>query len=255
MIKKLVLFYCVCIFCASSTLLYAGTLTYERANQLYHNQEYAEALELYNQMIAEGLVNASVYYNAGNTYYKLNKMGWAVWCYENAQILQPNNVIVQENLQLAIRKINTPLQKQTTKSFESIIQNILQFHPQNNWAIGSLSFFLLAISLLIIKKLKAIPPIFIALRKLSWILFGIYFIGTIGHYVFHKIFKYGIIVENTILYNSPKEKGLHKASQTKGIKVQILSFVKGGILNENKYKIKMENGNIAWVDENTLKAL
>jgi tetratricopeptide (TPR) repeat protein len=217
-----------------------GTLTYERANQLYHNQAYIEALELYNQMIAEGLVNASVYYNAGNTYYKLNKMGWAVWCYEKAQILQPNNISIQENLQLALRKINSPLQKENIKSFDKII---------------ALLFFLLAMLLLIVKKLKTIHPIFIALRKLSWVLFIIYFIGMVGYYFFHKLYKYGIVVENTILYNSPKEKGLNKASETKGLKVQILSFVKGGIMNKSKYQLKLNNGNMVWIDADVLKAL
>ena len=66
------LVWCMVVFAATAN---AGTLTYERANQLYHNQQYTEALELYNQMINEGMVNASVYYNAGNTYFKLKKNG------------------------------------------------------------------------------------------------------------------------------------------------------------------------------------
>jgi tetratricopeptide (TPR) repeat protein len=255
MIKKLLILFCIFLLSIASTSLQAGTLTYERANQLYHNQAYAEALELYNQMIAEGLVNASVYYNAGNTYYKLNKMGWAIWCYEKAQLLQPNNISIQENLQLAIRKINTPLHKESTSTIENIILNVLQLHQQNTWAIGALLFFLSAMCLLIIKKIRAIHPAFIALRKLSWLLFMIYFTATIGYYIFHKMYKYGVIVENTILYNGPKEKGLNKTSQTKGIKVQILSFVKGGMMNVSKYKIKLANGSTAWVDANTLKAL
>jgi tetratricopeptide (TPR) repeat protein len=235
--------------------LMAGTITYERANQLYHNQAYAEALELYNQMIAEGLVNASVYYNAGNTYYKLNKMGWAVWCFEKAQMLQPNNISIQENLQLAIRKINSPLSTSSSQSVESFFQKIVQFHAQNTWCYIALLFFCIAMAFLIIKQLRLIHPIFIAIRKLSWFLFTIYFIGALGNYVCYKMYKYGILVEDTILYNAPKEKGLHKVANSKGIKVQILQFVKGTILNGDKYKIKLPNSNIVFVDANALQAL
>jgi tetratricopeptide (TPR) repeat protein len=254
--KNIFVYIITCIiFLASSNTMLGGTLTYEKANQLYHNQQYAEALELYNQMIAEGVVNASVYYNAGNTYYKLNKMGWAVWCFEKAKQTQPNNSIVQENLVLALQKSN---QKTTTGSQQTtlqMMQSLLQFHQQNTWAIGAFIFFFIAMFFLILKKLKAIHPFFIALRKLSWVFFIIYFVGTIGHYVFHKLYKYGIIVEDTILYNGPKEKGLNKATSNKGSKVQILSFWKGGVLNASKYKIKLANGNVVWVEASMLKIL
>jgi tetratricopeptide (TPR) repeat protein len=246
MMHRIVIIF-ICVL-ASMHWANAGTLTYERANQLYHNQQYTEALELYNQMINEGMVNASVYYNAGNTYYKLKKMGWAVWCYQKALQLEPNNISSKENLLLAQKKIASPLFVASNSPIDWL-QLGVNFHSQNTWALGALLFFTLAMLLIILKKRIVIPPFFIAIRKMCWLLFTIYFIGTIGHYLFHKICKYGVILENTILYNNPKEKGLQKEESTEGIKVQILQAIKGSVLNAGKYKVQLPNGRIAWVEQ------
>jgi len=242
---------CMLLFAATAN---AGTLTYERANQLYHNQQYTEALELYNQMINEGMVNASVYYNAGNTYFKLKKMGWAVWCYEKALQLQPSNSCIKENLLLTRKKIASPFNS-TSNNPISWFKYIVNLHSQNNWALGALLFFTLAMLFVILKKRLKLHPFFIAIRKLFWLLFIIYLIGTISNYVFHKICKFGIILENTILYNNPKEKGLQKPTATEGTKVQILQTVKGSILNVGKYKVQLPSGKVAWVEQQCMGTL
>ena len=247
--------FAILLLLIQSTKIFGGTITYETANQLYHNQQYTEALDLYMQMINEGVVNASVYYNAGNTYYKLNKFGWAVWCYDKALQYNPNNNIYKENLLLTTNKLSNKTNTNTNNIFINAIKKYLFFHSLNMWAIGSFLFFTIAILLVIIKKFIKLPSVFIVLRKLMWLAFSIYFIGMIGQYLFIKFYKYGIIIQNTILFNSPKEKGLNNVSNTEGLKVQILQFVKGGFLNGNKYKVKMPNGNIVWVDENSLKPL
>jgi tetratricopeptide (TPR) repeat protein len=233
----------------------AGTITYEKANQFYHNQQYAEALDLYNQMINEKVVNASVYYNAGNTHYKLGKMGMAIWCYQKALQLDPTNVLISENLQLTQQKVQT--KAATGNAFVPIamIKKALYFHSANRWAVGAIGLFFVAMAIYVLRKMYKMHPIFIALQRLSWYVAGIYLIATIGRQVFDKTCKYAVITENTILYNNPKEQGLQKPEQTEGLQVQVISFTKGSVMNASKYKVRLQSGREAWVEESVIKVL
>jgi tetratricopeptide (TPR) repeat protein len=253
--KRQFLFLLSCISVLWSNYLIAGTITYEKANQYYHNQQYAEALDLYNQMINEKVVNASVYYNAGNTHYKLGKMGMAIWCYQKALQLDPTNVLIAENLQLTQQKV--PTKASTGNAFVPIamLKKVLYFHSANRWAVGAIALFFVAMAIYVFRKIYKMPPIFIALQRLSWYAFGIYLIATISRQVFDKTCKYAIIIENAILYNNPKEQGLQQPEQTEGLQVQVISFAKGGVMNASKYKIRLQSGREAWVDESVIKVL
>jgi tetratricopeptide (TPR) repeat protein len=234
---------------------YAGTLTFERANQLYHNQQYTEALELYSQMIHEGVVSESVYYNAGNTYFKLNQLGNAVWCYEKAKQFNTDNLLVNENLAYVKSKLSKEAIPPPSNMFKTKVGKLLFKYTNNQLAIFALIAFVIGTLIFFIRKIKMMPVLFMVFRKVSLFLFMIFLSGAIGQYVFIKKYKYGIIITDTILYNNPKEKGLQKKQATQGCKIEIIDFSKGTVLNPSKYKIRRPNGLENWVDVNAVKIL
>jgi hypothetical protein len=74
---------------------------FARANTLYDGGEYEQAARLYQQLVDSGIVNASLYYNLGNAYYKTGEIGRAVLFYERSRRLDPRNDDVNTNLELA----------------------------------------------------------------------------------------------------------------------------------------------------------
>jgi pentatricopeptide repeat protein len=250
--KRILLLVVAVLLCAQG---FAGTLTFERANQLYHNQQFTEALELYNQMIREGVVSESVYYNAGNTHYKLKQYGHAVWCYEKAKQFTHNNILINENLALVKTKLNNSSKLQSTNVFKSKLGKLLFYFTSNQLAIFALLAYGFSLLIYAIKKYRNIHPIFIAIRKMSFFAACLALGFAVGQYIFIKKYKYGIVVTNTILYNNPKESGLQKAQKTQGWKVQILEFLKGSLLNSNKYKIRLPDGTQKWVEANAINIL
>ncbi len=252
--SKFVVISCLIVFFAMKKSR-AGSLTYERANQLYHNQAYAEANELYLQMITENVVNGSVYYNAGNSFFKLNKFGQAVWCFKKALQWEPSNIAFQENLAIAQKKIGKSKLGKRSQNPLLWWQQIVNMWQASTWGWGAFICFSLAILIVVIKKWWRLPAFFIGIKKLSMFLFFAFLIGLIGNYLYNKLFTFGIVVANTILYKSPTEKSIDKPAKTEGLQVRIIGKSAEGILNKSKVKIQLPNGEEGWVEAEMVKEL
>ena len=61
------------------------------ANDLYAKSKFQEAADSYESLIQRGINNGYLYYNLGNTYIRLGKIGPAILNYIHAQKLIPRN--------------------------------------------------------------------------------------------------------------------------------------------------------------------
>lgn len=77
----------------------------QQADSAYNNQDFVTAVRLYNRAIADDGVSAEVYYNLGNAYYRIGKLGRAVISYERALKLDPSMADARANLAFVNTKI------------------------------------------------------------------------------------------------------------------------------------------------------
>ena len=56
---------------------------------------------MYEHLIENGYLNSQIFYNLGNSYYRLNKIGQAVWAYRNAIKFSPRDNDIVHNLKIA----------------------------------------------------------------------------------------------------------------------------------------------------------
>lgn len=75
------------------------------ANQAFKEGHYQDAIDGYEQLVQTGHKNGHIYYNLGNGYFRLNKLGQAILNYERARILIPRDADLNFNLRLARDKI------------------------------------------------------------------------------------------------------------------------------------------------------
>ena len=71
----------------------------EKANAEYDADKFANALELYLQASVEDGVSSDLFYNIGNTYYRMGELGQSVLYYERALMLDPRNEDAKSNLE------------------------------------------------------------------------------------------------------------------------------------------------------------
>jgi len=73
---------------------------YQEGNRLYQEGDFEEALASYLRLVEAGFQSGEVYYNVGNTYFKLGELAQAILYYERARRLLPGDQDVQANLDL-----------------------------------------------------------------------------------------------------------------------------------------------------------
>ena len=91
------------VFAQSTTQLYTS------ANSLYKNKQFEQATVAYEKILMQGYRTPEVYYNLGNSYFKLHNNGKAILNFERAQKLAPDDEDIAHNLKLAQLKTTDKL--------------------------------------------------------------------------------------------------------------------------------------------------
>jgi tetratricopeptide (TPR) repeat protein len=72
---------------------------WEIARQRYDAKDYRGAAVIYEKLLTEKGPSAEVYYNLGNTYYRMNEPGRAAVAFERALLMKPGHVEATSNLE------------------------------------------------------------------------------------------------------------------------------------------------------------
>ncbi|MFC1736320.1 tetratricopeptide repeat protein [Candidatus Hydrogenedentota bacterium] len=94
-------------------------------------QGFKEACAAYESMIENGVVDGRVYYNLGNTYYRLGQPGKAIAAYQHGRRLLPRDPGIAQNLQLVE---NSTEDKLTRPALSGFIAELLFWHVDLNYS-------------------------------------------------------------------------------------------------------------------------
>ena len=133
--------------CLSPLTSFAQTKV--QADELYSQEEYEEAIEMYGQLLNEK-PSAEVYYNMGNAYYRLDSIARAILCYERALLLQPGDEDVRFNLQLARSKTVDRIAPEREMFFVTWYRSLVNFLSVDTWAYVALVALALAVVALLV---------------------------------------------------------------------------------------------------------
>ena len=81
-----------------------AVVTKAQADSAYINNDFASAAYLYENILANQGESADIYYNLGNSYYKMDNIAKAIVNYEKALVLNPSDGDIRFNLELAQSK-------------------------------------------------------------------------------------------------------------------------------------------------------
>jgi tetratricopeptide (TPR) repeat protein len=126
---------------------------WQKANDFYQLKQYDSAASYYEKLAAQKPKNAVLYYNLGNTYYKLNQVGEAVLNYERALHLKPGYKEAEDNLILAQSRIPNRIQGGEDIFFVRWWQWLTQVNFGTCWAVISLLAFLGLLGLMLSGRL------------------------------------------------------------------------------------------------------
>lgn len=117
----------------------------ENADSAYNAQNFRSALSLYNQVLDNEGANSQLYYNLGNTHYRLGNIGKAVVNYERALRLDPSNEDARANLEFVNSGIKG-LPEDGTSFLTTIHKHITSYATPDGWSIVAFVLFLLVLT-------------------------------------------------------------------------------------------------------------
>ncbi len=226
---------------------------WDKANTAYYNNDFAEAIALYDSIEQSGMVSAKLYYNMGNAWFKVGRIGKSILYYNKAQKLAPGDRDIEHNLEIAntyTRNRIEPLPEFFVKRWMESLSSIMS---GNAWAWMSVGLFALALG----GTLLYLLPLRRRVRKAG-------FWGAIAGFVLF-LFAFGFAssdynerVESTqaivtgtsaSVKSSPDNAGKDLFLLYEGAKAEVLDSLNGW------RKIELADGNQGWIKTSAIEMI
>jgi len=226
---------------------------FAKGNSLYQRENYEAAIEQYKLIDELEMQSDELYFNLGNSYYKLNKVAPAIYYFEKCRKLNPSNADAKTNLAFANRMTIDAIDVLPKTIFQDFSDAVIYKFTYDIWAkiavgfsfFGALIFLLYHFSYSSRKKL-----LYFNLSLLSVILLIISLSFTYKAYDYQVnrteaiIFKQTTEIKNAPTLNSDTVFKLHE-----GTKVEVLDEI------DDWKKIKLADGKIGWLIADYMKEI
>ncbi|WP_304290039.1 tetratricopeptide repeat protein [Capnocytophaga leadbetteri] len=226
---------------------------FDKATTLYQKGDYTQAAAVYSSILKSGKESSALYYNLGNTYYKLNNVPESIYYYEKALQLDPENADAKNNLifanQMKVDAI-TPLPKTWVRQLSDGIVGLFSAHTWAVLSIIGVFAFVLSFLLYYFVERTALKRTFFSLM-LAFLFFAI---GsyTLAHFCHKQVSQtqYAILFDKTVRVFSDANAYSSEVMQLhEGTKVEIIEDAKDWV------KIRLVNGKTGWTKVNSLRKL
>lgn len=248
--KKLILV----IFVLVSALGQAqNTTLFEEANEAYAADDFETAIIKYEKILENGETSAAVYYNLGNSHYKLNNVAPSIFYYEKALQLSPADEDVQNNIEFARSMTIDDIPVNEETGFQKSVNRFISTFSYNTWAYLSIALSVLFVILFLLYYYGRKPAIKRSLFGAAVIIFllggiSVFFAFQQQEIQFNNQFAI-IFSEEAEVKNEPSQRGDAAFSLHEGTKARVLEDYQGWV------KIELSNGTQGWVENENLRQL
>jgi len=227
---------------------------FTKANNLYNDSKYEKSIEIYFEILDSGVHSSELYYNLGNSFYKLNDIPNSILFYEKSLKLNPTDKDIINNLKMVNNAIIDDITKIPEPFFDNQLNKISNNLSYSNWGLISLiiSFlFLLLFIFYFFSKEPIVKRTSFTLLLVLLFLIGITTKISLHAYEKNHLEKYAIIFSSKIeIKSEPNERSENLLILHMGTKVKIIDSFK-----DEWVKIKLVNGQEGWINNNEIKII
>jgi Bacterial SH3 domain./Tetratricopeptide repeat. len=222
-------------------------LQWRKANEAYSISEYDTALQLYSQLEESGLESWQLYYNMGNTYFKLHKLGKAILYYEKAYKINPSNNDIKKYLSFVRSRTVDKIDVVPEFVLTTFVKNFRNTFNSDTWALISVLSFAILILLVLFYRFGASGKVkrlsfFLAILACLFCIISFIFSANLRHRA--KLYNYAIV--STPICNiksAPNSNENNIFVLHEGTKIEILEQVGGWS------KIELADGRQGWTEQ------
>jgi len=221
-------------------------------NSFYEKRDYDKAVEDYTKILDMGIESPSLYYNIGNSYFKLGKIGYAILYYERAKRLMPQDADMESNLAYAKSLVGNPsFQMPEPKIAVSLIKKPFEDFNLNAIAISAFALYIVVVLMLsvfminsyIAKKMRIIFAVVVVMFLASLSAFAIRFYD-------EELLARGVVVQKNVECKyEPIDKSITFYKLQEGDQVVVLKTRSGWT------QIERPDGKIGWVAKDAVEEI
>lgn len=222
---------------------------WQQANACYNAKQYDSARSLYLEILTVQPQNATILYNLGNTYYRLNDIPNAVLYYQKSLRVDPGNAKAKQNLALAQGRIQNALPEITPIFFVRWWQSLTRSVHTNTWAIGALLFFSLTLFAVYLGRTQRLKY-YMRHMAAAIVLCIVCLLATLVSYHNYNYHTECVVMRsNTTLLQAPQAAA------------KVLGSIPAGstlVINDKKQsylQVALSNGNTGWVAADAVTAI
>ena len=228
-------------------------ITFDNANAAYNAGQFEKAVMLYKQILESGQHSAELYFNLGNSYYRLNQVGESIFYFEKAKQLEPTDEDINVNSAFAQNMAIDAVEVLPKSQVTQLKDNIIEFFSQEGWAYFIILLAWLFVLFWGIYLWNKIPFIkrtfFVTSLILAFLLIGSLFIAVIKSANTSDT-TYGILFnEKMEVWAEPNSRAEVLFLLHEGTKVQMLDQL------QEWQKIRIANGSEGWIKNAKVRSL
>lgn len=226
---------------------------FEKGNELYRKEKYAEAATEYESVLKSGKHSADLYLNLGNAYYKMNKVAPAIYNYEKGLLLNPDDADIRNNLKFAHKMMIDEVREVPKAGFGKIVEGFTAAFDYNAWAwisVGMAVLFLLSFcgyyfsATTLSKRIFFIGMFVLAFLVVIGILSAVFEKGR------YKNERPAIVFAGiTSVKSEPRNSGADASVLHEGTKVYVLETL------DNWKRIQLPDGSDGWIDSGAIREI
>lgn len=229
------------------------TTSFAFGNVMYEQGNYTSAAQVYAALIDADGPSATLYYNLGNCYFRLQKTAPAILAYERALLMDPGNEDIEYNLELANRRTRDEIEAKPDALFRIGWLHFITGMHAKAWGILAIFLFWLAGAGWIIYTMPKFRKwqrqgFFVAL--IGVVIGLICLLASLSRSAYDTRNTYGIVMSpSTIIKSEPSVNSTNLALIHEGFKLEIRK-------RENEWtEIRMPDGVVGWVYNSDFEAI
>jgi len=226
---------------------------FNKATTYYNEGEYTKAADSYLQILENGEHSAALYFNLGNTYYKLNNIAPSIYYYEKALLLKPNDQDIKNNLAYAQNMTLDAIEPLPQTSLSKFYNKLTHYLSFDQWAYVGIVLMMLFVGCYIAFYYFK----FATQKRIAFISSIIFLLGSIMA-VFLAYFQFEkfnsdqpaiVFAEEVSIKSEPNNRGQTVFSLHAGTKVNILEHL------NDWTRIGISDGSTGWIPSEEIKIL
>ncbi len=222
---------------------------YQRGMKAYTSDRWSLAIQEYESILRSGYQSEQLYYNLGNAYYRAGQGAGAIWAYEKALNLNPNDRDARYNLALANLRVEDRIELPDIPFYIRFYRGMRESFTPGEWMRW------VSLVLFIVGLLYALSR-FLQRPWLGWpvvpgtVLAALLFLVALDSITTTNRTRKGIIYYDvSTVYSAPSERSTTLFEMHEGLKVAIVGQ------SDDWYQVELLDGKSGWLPSDRLRPL